>query len=58
MAETRNTDTTSAETLSAGMQIEAKDIYTKKEVNNLIEDPTYNTPSACVGYGLDVLGGY
>ena len=48
MAETGNASTTSAETLSTGMRIEAKDIYTKKEVNNLIEDPTYNTPSACV----------
>ena len=58
MAETENTGTTSAETLITGMRIETKDIYTKKEVNNLIEDPTYNTPSACVGYGQDVLGGY
>ena len=27
-------------------------------VDNMTKDPTYNTPSACVGYGLDVLGGY
>ena len=27
-------------------------------VDNMAKDPTYNTPSACVGYGLDILGGY
>ena len=38
--------------------IHSTDVYSKDTVDNLIKDPTYNTPSACVGYGLDVLGGY
>ena len=36
--------------------IHATDV--KDYVDNMAKDPTYNTPSACVGYGLDVLGGY
>ena len=36
--------------------IHASDV--KDYVDNMTKDPTYNTPSACVGYGLDVLGGY
>ena len=39
-----------------GQRIHATDVL--DYVDNMTKDPTYNTPSACVGYGLDVLGGY
>ena len=38
--------------------IYANDVYSKSEVNSLINDPTYNTTTACVGYDGDILGGY
>ena len=28
------------------------------QVTEMIQDPTANTPGVCVGYGLDILGGY
>ena len=51
-------ETTDSNEPVAGEIIHASDVYSKDTVDNLIKDPTYNTPSACVGYGLDVLGGY
>lgn len=36
----------------------ASDIYSKDTVDSLVRDPTHNTSSACVSYGLDVPGGY
>ena len=32
--------------------------YRKEKVTEMIQDPTANTPGVCVGYGLDILGGY
>lgn len=41
-----------------GIDSKIADRYTKKEVDNLIKDPTYNTTASCVGYDEDILGGY
>lgn len=42
--------------------IHAKDItenyYDKTTVDGLISDPSYNTTASCVGYDMDILGGY
>ena len=41
-----------------GEVIHASDICSKDTVDDLVKDPTRNTPSACVGYSLGVLRGY
>lgn len=42
----------------SGEVIPASDIYSKDTIDSLVKDPTHNTSSACVSYGLGVLGGY
>ena len=58
MAESENSSISSTGELTKNEKIYASDLYSRTQVDNLIKDPTYNTPSACVGYGFDVLGGY
>ena len=58
MAESENSSISSTGELTKNEKIYASDLYSRTQVDKLIKDPTYNTPSACVGYGLDVLGGY
>ena len=58
LAQRKMAETTDSGKPTAGEIIHANDVYSKDTVDNLIRDPTYNTPSACVGYGQDVLGGY
>ena len=58
MAESENSSISSTGELTKDKTIYARDLHSRTQVDNLIKDPTYNTPSACVGYDEDILGGY